>query len=193
MTKRDYDHDVQQIRSSLPDGRASVMVGSGFSFNAQRRFASARDFPSWAALTESLVLRLYPSDVLARESALKNAGATSGALRLAQEFEAAFGRTVLLNHLRDILPDREHEPGPLHEALLNLPWVDVFTTNYDTLLERAARPLRERRYEIVRCVTRLCVAARERGLTSEVIVHWLASVRDDPMPEIRRAINEPPQ
>lgn len=158
MTKRDYNHDVHQIRTALhhsTGSRASVMVGSGFSFNSQKRYASAREFPSWSVLTESLVERLYPNDEEARSRALKNAGATSGALRLAQEFEAAFGRTVLLNHLRDKLPDREHEPGPLHSHLLKLPWADVFTTNYDTLLERAALPLRERRYEIVRCLSDL--------------------------------------
>ncbi len=150
---RDYAHDVEQIRTALHQAagsRASLMVGAGFSFNAQKRYASARDFPSWSSLAESLVLRLYPNDPGARGRALKNAGATSGALRLAQEFEAAFGRTVLLNHLRDMLPDREHEPGAFHQDLLNLPWSDVFTTNYDTLLERAARPLREQRYEVVR-------------------------------------------
>ncbi|MGO9109878.1 MAG: SIR2 family NAD-dependent protein deacylase [Thermoguttaceae bacterium] len=155
MTQRNYDHDVEQIRTALHSGRASVMVGTGFSFNAQKRYSSARGFPSWSDLTESLVEHLYPSDKKARSRALKNAGATSGALRLAQEFEAAFGRTVLLNHLREVLPDREHEPGPLHKDLLNLPWADVFTTNYDTLLERAARPLRERRYQIVRCLSDL--------------------------------------
>lgn len=155
MTQRDYDHDVYQIRTMLLNDRASVMVGSGFSFNAQKRYASAASFPSWRVLTESLVERLYPNDTNARCRALQDAGATSGALRLAQEFEAAFGRTVLLNHLRDMLPDREHEPGLLHHELLKLPWVDVFTTNYDTLLERAARPLRERRYEVVRCLSDL--------------------------------------
>lgn len=158
MTDRDYDHDVQQIRTALhhaTGSRASVMVGSGFSFNARKRYASAPDFPSWSDLTKSLAARLYPYDDDAQKSAVLNAGATGGALRIAQEFEAAFGRTVLLSHLRDMLPDREHRPGLVHEDLLNLPWADVFTTNYDTLLERAALRLRKRRYEIVRCVSDL--------------------------------------
>lgn len=162
MTHRNYDHDIEQIRTALHSDRASVMVGAGFSFNAQKRYASARNFPLWSTLTESLVARLYPGDEKARDHVLKNSGATSGALRLAQEFEAAFGRTVLLNHLRDMLPDREYEPGALHDALLKLPWVDVFTTNYDTLLERGARPLRERRYEVVRCVNDLPLKQRPR-------------------------------
>jgi len=131
------------------------MVGSGFSLNAQKGISSANDFPTWSELTKSLVERLYPADINARAVAIQSAGATSGVLRLAQEFEAAFGRTNLLNHLRSVLPDTEHEPGPLHDKLMKLPWADVFTTNYDTLLERTALPLRERRYEVVRSISDL--------------------------------------
>ena len=155
MTQRDYSHDVSQIRAALhrsTGSRASVMVGAGFSFNAKKRYSTARSFPSWATLTESLVKRLYPDCEKQQERAMRNAGSTSGALRLSEEFEAAFGRTVLLNHVREIIPDREHEPGTLHQELLKLSWADVFTTNYDTLLERAAIPLRQQRYEVVRCV-----------------------------------------
>jgi len=158
MAHRSYDHDVEQIRAALhhPAGsRATVMVGAGYSFNGEKRYTTSKGFPSWETLTQSLVERLYPEDELARVKALTNAGATSGALRLAQEFEVAFGRTALINHLKDILPDREHEPGALHQELLRLPWADVFTTNYDTLLERAALPLREQRYEVVRCLSDL--------------------------------------
>ena len=55
----------------------------------------------------------------------------------AEEVEAAFGRPALDNILQDCIPDLEYEPSELHKKLLNLPWTDVFTTNYDTLLERA--------------------------------------------------------
>ena len=37
-------------------------------------------------------------------------------------------------------PDSEHLPSALHTLLLQLPWKDVFTTNYDTLLERTEVP-----------------------------------------------------
>lgn len=33
--------------------------------------------------------------------------------------------------------------------LMALPWADVFTTSYDTLLERASRKVIERRYEVL--------------------------------------------
>ena len=42
-----------------------------------------------------------------------------------------------------------HGPSSLHVKLLDLPWTDVLTTNYDTLLERACRSVVSRRYDIV--------------------------------------------
>ena len=69
---------------------------------------------------------------------------------LAHEIEAAYGRSHLNQMLRDAIPDLVHDPSPLHIKLLDLPWTDVFTTNYDTLLERACRSAVSRRYDIVR-------------------------------------------
>jgi hypothetical protein len=40
--------------------------------------------------------------------------------------------------------------GPLHSALLELPWSDVLTTNWDTLLERTAESVTDHSYEVVR-------------------------------------------
>lgn len=62
---------------------------------------------------------------------------TSGApLRLASENEAAFTRSALDDLLLNAIQDTGYHPGNLHRMLLSLPWADVFTTNYDTLLER---------------------------------------------------------
>ena len=59
----------------------------------------------------------------------------SNPLRIASEYEAAFKRQKLESFIRSHVPDSGHRPGPIHELLLQLPWRDVFTTNYDTLLE----------------------------------------------------------
>ncbi|NQT92849.1 MAG: SIR2 family protein, partial [Lentisphaerae bacterium] len=48
--------------------------------------------------------------------------------------------------------DEDYRPGPLHRILLSLPWSDVFTTNYDTLLERARTSVHERNYELIQTV-----------------------------------------
>lgn len=70
-------------------------------------------------------------------------------LKLAEEVEAAYGRTVLNQLIRDSLPDDEYVPSELHEKLLNLGWKDVFTTNYDTLLERTLEQITERHYSVI--------------------------------------------
>lgn len=78
---------------------------------------------------------------------------TSSALRLAEEYESAFGRSALIDVVRQEISDDDFEPSILHEKLVDLPWADIFTTNYDRLIERAAlnsagRSLRRFSYEI---------------------------------------------
>ena len=130
--------------------------------NARPRSPSSRPFPLWRELTEGLAQELYPADVARRDEIVKSAGTSSGALRLAELFEVAFGTNRLKELLRRMLPDDDHDPGPLHRQLLELPWADVFTTNYDTLLERQARGLLQRKYDVVRSVSELPLASRPR-------------------------------
>lgn len=68
---------------------------------------------------------------------------------MAQEVEISFGRTKLDTILKDSIPDKDYSPSNLHKDLLNLSWRDVFTTNYDTLLERTADMVTDRRYNVV--------------------------------------------
>ena len=46
-------------------------------------------------------------------------------------------------------PNENCEPSPLHSKLLTLPWRDMFTTNYDTLLERAHASVTLKHYDVV--------------------------------------------
>lgn len=70
-------------------------------------------------------------------------------LKLADRVEQCFGRTVLDKLLLDNLPDEEYKPSKLHEMLLTLNWTDIFTTNYDTLLERTRERVFHKRYQLV--------------------------------------------
>lgn len=90
------------------------------------------------------------------------AQSVSGALRIAEEYTALHGRANLDNLLRDLVPDKNYLPGDLHSQLLMLPWSDVFTTNWDTLLERAAAKLVERRYNLVLTTSDIPLRARPR-------------------------------
>jgi len=95
----------------------------------------------------SSIINELERDTDKRENLKKEGQSISGALRLAQEYEATHGRVSLDNLLQKVVPDNLYEPSTVHSQLLELPWADVFTTNWDTLLERAADGLLERNYE----------------------------------------------
>ncbi|WAC29243.1 SIR2 family NAD-dependent protein deacylase [Ancylobacter sp. SL191] len=63
-------------------------------------------------------------------------------MRLAEEFRSGLGDAALTDFLRRRIRDDAFEPGQIHRDLLDLPWADVLTTNYDTLLERAVKDSR---------------------------------------------------
>ena len=127
---------LDEISQRLLSGHAAVMVGSGFSRNA------SPDFPSWDQLGDRLYEILHGKRPDHQTHYLD-------VPTLAHEVEAALGRPALDRILRDAIPDLASDPSPLHVRLLELPWADVFTTNYDTLLERARSSVSSRRYEIV--------------------------------------------
>src|ERR1017187_1877752 len=127
---------LQQLRADLwrwPRSRAAVMVGAGFSRNAEPLPGVAACFPTWQDLARSMVGELRPRETAEERQARVNAAT---ALRIASEYEAAFGRGRLDLFIREQIPDSDYVPGRLHRLLMQLPWADVFTTNYDTLLER---------------------------------------------------------
>lgn len=131
-------------------GNAAVMIGSGFSRNASPTGGAPRPMPSWWNMAEALCDPLYPNDPIRRDAAAREAVATSGFLRLAQEYYAAFGASALNDRIRALVPDGDYNPGSLHRRLLQLPWADVFSTNWDTLLERSCADVFNRSYDIVR-------------------------------------------
>jgi hypothetical protein len=160
---------IERIRAALwrdrEFGHASVMVGAGFSLNAVPISPSTPRFPTWFDLAKRLVNELYPKGSTTdseRDRIVQHGMATSGALRLAEEYEAAFGRDALESFLLEAIPDLGHQPSGLHRLLLKLPWADVLTTNYDTLLERAADGVVDRKYDVVRTAADIPGAARPR-------------------------------
>ncbi len=113
------------------------MVGAGFSKNA------GDDFPDWNELGDLFYQEAHGGKPDPVKQKYLNV------LRLAEEVESASDRPALEELLRSTIPDRNSEPSSLHVELLELPWTDVFTTNYDTLLERASAQVVTRRYEPV--------------------------------------------
>lgn len=128
---------LNEIAERLWTGRAAVMVGAGFSKNA------GNAFPDWNQLGDLFYQKAHGVKPDPANQKYLNV------LRLAEEVQAAIGRPALEDLLRLNIPDLDIEPPDLHVKLLDLPWVDVFTTNYDTLLERASARVVPRRYEPV--------------------------------------------
>ena len=121
---------LNHVRDALwrRPGQASVMIGSGFSRNARKNRPDAPDIPLWPDLARALAKNL---------SASRNEPeGEADPLELAQEYEQAFGRTRLHQFLNESVRDEDFRPGEPHSRLLRLPWRDVFTTNWDTLLEQ---------------------------------------------------------
>ena len=126
------------------------MVGAGFSRNATLIESDAVDIPLWRDIARELFNRLYPQYADDDpQNAGKDAVAAYDALRLAQEYETGFGRSDLHKFLQELVRNSEFNPGDMHQRLLRLPWRDVFTTNWDTLLERTTPRIAERAYSVV--------------------------------------------
>ena len=159
MNFPDRNH-LLQLRKELwqrPHSRASVMIGAGFSLNATPSPGVDTPFPTWRPLTRAMFEETYPPSGRDRKE-WEDQFSRTGPLRIASEYEAAFKRQKLESFLRSHVPDSGHQPGPIHDLLLQLPWRDVFTTNYDTLLERT---------EVNQCATGRSIGHAETPMRSD--------------------------
>lgn len=136
-----FKSKLERIRRFLYLDSASVMVGAGFSLNAD--VPSHIKVKQWSDVGKDIYCRLQGvSEPNTAELVFKTP------MRLASQFAASFGRSELDNLIRDAIPNDRMQPGSLHKQLLSLPWRDIFTTNYDTLLERGCDGL-VRSYSVV--------------------------------------------
>ncbi len=100
-------HHIEKIRQRLWCGRefgqASVMIGAGFSCNADPVSSRSPKFPLWWDLMKKMRndLSHLPESVLNDLDALE----------LASEYEKVFGRQQLEQFLIDSIPDKPYNPG----------------------------------------------------------------------------------
>jgi hypothetical protein len=134
---------LEEISQCLWSKNASIMIGAGFSMNAKPIFENSKPFPNWQDLGNIFYRKVRGEEIKEAQYNFFDP------LKLAYEVEANFGRSVLDSILRTSIPDSDYKPSSLHHSLLSLPWTDVFTTNYDTLLERSADTVSERNYKVV--------------------------------------------
>ena len=63
---------------------------------------------------------------------------------------------------QELVRDSDFRPGDMHKRLLRLPWRDVFSTNWDTLLESARTFVTNRSYSVVRTAADVASSAPPR-------------------------------
>ncbi|MCH4810804.1 SIR2 family NAD-dependent protein deacylase [Vreelandella neptunia] len=114
---------------------AAVMVGAGFSKSAASTGDANRKLPLWNDFSKALAAELD--------------SASEDPLRLAEEYCAYFGKQTLNDLIKKEVNDAAWSPGELHNSLLKLPWTEVLTTNWDTLLERASTEVHQPLYSVV--------------------------------------------
>ncbi|GAB1773216.1 SIR2 family NAD-dependent protein deacylase [Priestia megaterium] len=137
-----YPH-LKNIRDKLwandKKSGVSLMVGAGFSLNAKKIEGSFEGMAVWNDLKNRLIQDLtHHFDIEYKD-----------VLEIGQIYVKEYGRASLDEILKEAIPDENYEPDQLHYNLLQLPWSDVYTTNYDTLLERAKKLIYERNYEVI--------------------------------------------
>lgn len=115
---------------------AAIMLGAGFSRSAAISGDMNRKLPLWADLSE----------VLAKDL---NSHHNSDPLRLAEEYYAYFGKQALYDLIKKEVNDAAWLPGHMHKTILEFPWSEILTTNWDTLLERAAMEVHYPIYNLV--------------------------------------------
>lgn len=114
---------------------AAIMVGAGFSRAAASTGDSSKKLPLWNDFSKCLASELGSN--------------STDPLRLAEEYCAYFGKQALHDLIKNKINDTAWTPSDLHKSLLELPWSDVLTTNWDTLLERASAEIHQPIYSVV--------------------------------------------
>lgn len=137
-----YTH-LLKIRDKLwaseGNSKVTIMVGAGFSRNAAKIEESFEGMAVWNDLKSILLGDLINHSNINNKSVLE----------IGELYVEEYGRSALDEVLKKSIPDENYEPSKLYDKLLNLPWADIYTTNYDTLLERAKSNIYERNYQVI--------------------------------------------
>ena len=148
---------AMRLKEHRKYGKASLMVGAGFSKNAKSKGMEDIKPPDWSELADKMYCELYPKlpDFNEKQKAewekqriIKTSG--KNVTKLAEEYVVNFDRNKMNHLIENSIADDLFVPGDLHKKIVKLNWADIFTTNYDTLLERAADMVfSEENYQIV--------------------------------------------
>lgn len=128
--KKIFNSHMNVILQAFLEHRISAFVGTGFSKNATAIDTNIK-IPVWpevgAALMKELGIKVA-----------KNQTNFQDPIRLSSLYAAEFGDTKLDDFLKKSIDDKNFQPNEVHEKFVELNWNNIYTTNYDTLLERSA-------------------------------------------------------
>ena len=166
-----YIKDISlRLQEPRKYGGVSLMIGAGFSKNAYSKGVTDIQPPNWTELAEKMYDELYPfSEEWSVEKKqnwnnqrmIKTSG--KNVTKLAEEYIANFDRNQINNLIEQTIANDMFVPGELHKQLLKFQWADIFTTNYDTLLEETVDLVyRENNYKIVYSQSDLPGSSRPR-------------------------------
>lgn len=161
---------VTRLKRALEGDNTGVVIflGAGLSFGCVRprgRYDldkwkhddDMQAFPSWDDLVRRMLAQLKTlSDFAGREDELEEFFDQQDALDCAELFANAVGPANFTQFLRDQFIDPHASITSSHEALAKLPVSELFTTNYDEMIEEAFRG------------TKLTVTARPEQFTSRL-------------------------
>jgi hypothetical protein len=141
---------VEDLRAKIAADTSGLIVflGAGLSFGAARTrgrfdfegdgFDDGGPFPSWDGLIARMLQELRGlQDLGDRTEELSGFFASHDALDCAQLFKQLVGEANFTAFLRRQFSSPHAAPTPSHRALVKLPLTELFTTNYDTLIESA--------------------------------------------------------
>lgn len=132
---------MDHIVESLVKHKASILVGDGFSRNALPRNESVnKSMPLWNELTNQFY------DLLDLDGSKEYLSP----LTIAQEVEEMYDRPKLDALIMSAMNDEHFRPTPIYSDLLALNWNNIFTTNYDRLLEWALDQYDTPNYVVIR-------------------------------------------
>lgn len=144
---KDY---VNQIKNHLRENRISAFIGAGFSKNANLKF------PNWDELLENMILELFEDEYKQhtpnkKDTFIKDKIKKIGYLEIVDKYITYKGMRESVDvYIEEYFNNIDFKPNHdllyIHKKLLKLPWNNIYTTNYDELLEEANK-LMEKDFE----------------------------------------------
>lgn len=168
--KSSEEKKIEEIKELLYAGKMSVLIGAGFSKNANDKF------PTWIELLTDMVLEMYKQEYKEYQFDCNKNNKKSdvpyfvwsiaskvGYLEIVEKYINYRGmREAITFYIEDQFAEvnKKKMDYSTHETLLYLPWNNIYTTNYDSLLENASLN-KNINYEIVKDTKNLALGPQK--------------------------------